>query len=80
MTKLELTKTVATIIVGSGTTKIVGQVVRNNTDPKNLSEQIQIAAGTVAIGALAADVTKAYTGAKIDAAAAWWQKNIKKND
>jgi len=78
MTKIELTKTVATFIVGAGTTKIVGGIVRHNTDPKNAADTVAIASATFVIGTMAANQTKQYTDALIDEAVSWWKTNVKK--
>lgn len=80
MTKLDLTKSVINFIVGAGTTKIVSQVVQNNTNPKNAAENAQLVAGSVVLGCMAADATREYTNAKIDEIADWWKTNITKSN
>lgn len=77
MTKLELTKTVATFIVGVGTSKIVSGIVQHNTNPEKLSDQVSIAAASLVIGSMAADATRKYTDAGIDKVAAWYKENVK---
>lgn len=79
MTKIELTKNAANLVVGVGTTRIVTQVIKNNTNPQTVTDQVTMIAGAVVIGQMAADATKEYTSTKIDEAAAWWKKNVKKN-
>lgn len=79
MTKIELIKTAANIVVGAGTTKIVTQVIKNNTNPETVADIVTMTSAGVVIGAAAADVTKSYTNAKIDAVADWWKTNVTKN-
>ena len=79
MTKLDITKNVATAVVGMGTTRITVQVIKNNTNPQTVTDKVTMVAGAVVIGQMAADATKSYTSAKIDEAASWWKKNVKKN-
>lgn len=76
MTKLDCTKAVVTFIVGAGTTKIVSSIVQNNTARESIIDKVTVTAGSVVLGMMAADATKLYTNAKIDAAAAWWKENV----
>lgn len=79
MTKLEFTKMAVNIVVGAGTSKIVGSIIRNNATPANLADQVTMTAGAVVLGSMAADASKKYTGDKIDEMASWWNENVKKN-
>jgi hypothetical protein len=74
MTKIELTKQAATLVVGAGTTRIVTQVIKNNTNPQTVTDKVTMVAGAVVIGRMAADATEKYTSAKIDSAAAKWKQ------
>jgi hypothetical protein len=83
--KTEIAKKAVSLVVGLGTTKIVNDIVENNTAPwwKNESEdahsvtdKIAIKAGSVVIGSMAADATSSYTDRKIDEITAWWSKNV----
>jgi len=78
MTKLELTKTVASFVIGAGTSKIVHSIIQNNTDPENAAETVAISGASVVIGMMAAEKTKNYTDTMIDQAAAWYHANVKK--
>ncbi len=79
MTKLEIAKSVTSFVVGAGTSKIITHIIKNNTSPENLTDTVTMTAGTVVLGMMVADVTRRYTDAKIDEAAAWWNKNVKKS-
>lgn len=78
MTKLELTKTVVNIVVGTGTTKIVSNIIKNNTNAETITDTVTMAAGSVVLGSMAADASKEYTSDKIDKIADWWHENITK--
>lgn len=79
MTKLEITKTAVSFVVGAGTSKIVVSIIKNNTQPENLTDTVTMTAGAIVLGTMVADVTKKYTDTKIDEIADWWTKNIKKS-
>lgn len=81
MTKLELAKYAANIVVGAGTTKIVKDVIKNNTTPaETVTDTVAVTASALVISAMAVEATKSYTGAKIDAVADWWHTNVKKSN
>lgn len=74
MTKLEITKRVASAIVGIGTGKIAATVIKNNHPSGGIVTQITVIAASVVIGMMASDATSAYTNTKIDEAVALWNK------
>lgn len=78
MNKLDLVKSATNIIVGAGTTSIVGSIIKNNSQPKNLADQVTTAAATIVIGSMVTDATKKYTSTKIDEIADWYNENLKK--
>lgn len=65
-TKLDIVKAAATFVVGAGTTKIVAGVIKNNTNPDNLADQVAVASAGFVIGSMAANATKDYTDKTID--------------
>jgi hypothetical protein len=78
MDKLDITKKVAAFLVGAGTSKIVTDIIKNNSAPENLYSKVTVVGAGVVIGMMASDATKEYTGAKIDEAALWWKQNVRK--
>lgn len=78
MNALVITKSVVTLIVGAGTTKIVGAIIQNNVSPEKVIDKVTIAAGTLALGGMAADASRKYTDSKIDEIANWYAENFKK--
>jgi hypothetical protein len=78
MTKLDILKAAAKFIVGSGTTTIVYSIIRNNVQPANTYQAVSVAASSLAIGMMVADITSRYTEAQINSVAVWWNDNVKK--
>jgi hypothetical protein len=76
MNNLDLAKHVASTVVAFGTSTIVGAVIRNNVQPATTFQKVSIPAASFVIGSIASDLTKNYTNEKIDAATAWYRKNI----
>lgn len=79
MTKLDITKTVVSTVVGFGTTQIVHGIVRRNTDPENIVDSVAVTAAAVAIGMMASRATKRFTDQTIDEIAVWYKTNVKKD-
>lgn len=76
MNKTEIAKKATSLIVGLGTTKIVNDVVANNTTAEKLHEKVEIKAGALVMGAMVADKTQEYTDRRIDEIVAWWTANV----
>lgn len=79
MTKLELAKIVTSTIVGAGTGKIAGSIIRNHVQIETVVDTVTVGSASFVIGMMTADATKSYTNAKIDEAADWWKNNVTKN-
>jgi len=77
---VQTAKKITSLIVGAGTTSIVSSIVKNNTDPENVAQKVNIAAASTVLGFMAADATKSYTDDKIDALVIWWKENISEKD
>lgn len=66
MDKIQIAKIVTSTIVGMGTSRIAGQIVKNNVVPKNVIDKVTIVGASVVIGSMASAATKAHTGEIID--------------
>lgn len=77
MTKLDIAKLVVSAVVGTGTSKIVASVIKNNTSPEKITDVVTITSASFVLGAIAADASKKYTDTKIDEIATWWNENVK---
>lgn len=66
MNALDIGKAAASMIVGIGTSKIVHSIIDNNVETVAPVDKITVAAGSLVIGSMVADVTKKYLDTKID--------------
>lgn len=64
-------------IVGLGVAKIVRSFIKENTTPKGIKDKVTMRAGSLVMGAMAADSAKSYTDAKIDKWYDAWEENAK---
>lgn len=78
MTKLELIKTAATVVVGAGTTRIVTGIISSNVPQEKVTDKVTVPAAGVVIGMMVAEKTKAYTDAFIDEVAVWYKNTVTK--
>ena len=74
MNKLAVTKTIANLLVGSGTTTITKSIIQNNVTPGNIYERVGVAAASIVIGSMAAEKTRSHTNARIDGIAKAWNE------
>jgi hypothetical protein len=72
----QVIKFVAGSFVGAGVSKIVHDVIAQNTTPEKAIEKITVGAASVVIGMMAKDAAKEYVSTKIDRYAETWN-NIK---
>lgn len=64
--KLGVAKILISGVVGIGTGKIVGKVIKNNISADTLVDKVTVTAAAWVIGAIATERTKAYTNDMID--------------
>lgn len=76
MTKTEVAKWAAALVVGGTTTKVVKEIIQNNTDPTTIADKSAVIVGSYVLGAIVADASKKWTDAKLDSLIIWWTKNI----
>lgn len=77
MTKTDVVKNVVSAVVGFGVSAAVRGVIKNNTAPEKVHEQVAITGASYVIGAVVASRCKDYTDAKIDEIATFWNENVK---
>lgn len=72
-TAVNIAKLGVSTVVGIGTSRIVKAIITNNVARDNMSliEETTVVASSYVLGAMAADATKTYTDAKVDAVANW---------
>lgn len=66
MNKLEITKKVATFVVGVGTSKIAQSIIQNNVSTDTVIAKVTVNSAALVIGMMASEATKKFTNAKID--------------
>lgn len=64
--KIKIVKFVATGIVGMGTGKIVGRIIKNNITPETLIEKVTVTAAAWVISAVITKATKGFVDEQID--------------
>lgn len=74
MDKIGIVKNIASFVVGAGASRIVSGIIKNNTSPDKIHDQIAIASATVVLGSMAAKATKTHTDSMIDEAVAAFNK------
>ena len=79
MSKIELAKKAATFVVGGSVSFTVANALRNNTNPTNTVQKLEVAVGSVAVGMMVAKKAEAFTEAQIDELVTWWNDTFKKN-
>jgi hypothetical protein len=75
MTKTDIAKNVASVVVGLGTAKIVSGVIARNTSRETVTDKVAVGSAGLVVGAMATDATKSYTDRKIDEFILWWKQN-----
>lgn len=76
MNKTDIAKKVTALVVGIGVSKVVTNVIKNNTSPEKVPDQVAIAIAGYVLASMAADATKVYTDAKIQSLVEWWTENV----
>lgn len=64
--KIAVAKFLASAVVGIGTGKIVGKIIKNNIQPETLLDKVTVTAAAWVIAAIATERTKKYTDDTID--------------
>jgi hypothetical protein len=76
MTKAEIAKAIAALIVGGTTATVVREIIKNNVDPQKVTDKAAVMIASYVIGAIAADAAKQWSDTKIDEVIAKWQKFV----
>jgi hypothetical protein len=76
MDKKELVKSAVSAVVWFSVSKVIDQIIQNNTTPTKWLDKPRITIGSHFLGALLAKACKTYTDEKIDELIEWWKENI----
>lgn len=66
MTKLEMTKRAAKIVVGTSVSFTIANVLRNNVSPAKPSQTAQVWIGSIVVGVMVAEKAEIWIDNKID--------------
>lgn len=77
MTKVDVAKKAISFTVGFGTSAIVNGIIKNNTAPSNLPEQIAMPVAGFVVAMMAVEATRKFTDAKVDEVVHWYHTNVK---
>jgi hypothetical protein len=79
--KLAITKLVVNVAAGMGVSKVVNDIITNNTTIETTADAVKVWAGSVVIGSMVADAGSKHVNAKIDSVANWYEaRKEAKND
>lgn len=68
LTAVSAVRNAVSVVVGIGTGKIVGQIIKNNITPETLRDKVTVTAASWAIGAMVGSATKKFTEKEFDTA------------
>lgn len=70
--KLKVVKLAINVIAGAGVSKVVNDIIRNNTTVETTADAAKVLAGTAVFGSMAAQTCSTHVNAKIDQVAEWF--------
>lgn len=74
MLNLPTIKFAVQIIAGLGVSKIVNDIISNNTTVVTTVDQVRVAVGSLVIGSMVADTLAKHVDTRVDEIAAWNEK------
>ncbi len=78
MTKREIVKTGISLLVTASVGQVVGQLIKNNTDPsEKFTEEVKYRVGAFAIGGLVAAAAAEHTNKMVDEAVSLYHEHVK---
>ena len=78
MTKIKITKEIASFVVGHSVSAVIVTNIHQNTIPITTRQKVQLYIGAFVVGAMVAEKAHAYTDQKIDEIVTWWREDVKK--
>jgi hypothetical protein len=68
-------------VVGSvGVAKVIGDVIKNNTNVVTTADAVKVMAGSLVIGSMIVDHASTHVNEQFNSAYAWWQNQKDKID
>lgn len=72
-------KITAQVIASLGVSKIVNDVIRNNTNTETTADAVKVAAGSIVLGSLIAEHASNHVNARIAQFATWYNERKPQN-
>jgi hypothetical protein len=72
--KFQIAKLVINVTAGMGVSKVVHDIITNNTTVESTADAAKVWAGSCVIGSMVADAASDHVNAKVDAVANWLEK------
>jgi hypothetical protein len=67
-----ITKLAAHLICAAGVSKVINDVITNNTTVMSSADAVRVATGSIVLGSLVAEHASKHVNNRIDAAAVWF--------
>lgn len=77
MNKMRVAKFIVSAVVSAGVSKVVGDVIKNNTNVTRFNETVLVFVGSVVIKGVISECVNKYTETKVDELVVWWNENVK---
>jgi hypothetical protein len=71
--KLAIAKLAINFAAGAGVSKVVNDIIRNNTTVETTNDAFKVWTGSIVIGSMAADAGSKHVNAKVDAVVNWFE-------
>lgn len=71
--KLAIAKLVVNAAAGAGVSKVINDIIQNNTTVETTADAVKVWVGSGVIGMMAADAGSKHVNAKFDSVAAWFE-------
>lgn len=70
---LPIAKLAVNLISSVGVSKVVNDIIRNNTNVATTADAVKVAAGSLVLGSMIADHASKHVNDRVDSAVAWYQ-------
>jgi hypothetical protein len=67
-----IAKLVTHVVASVGVSKVVNDIIRNNTEVVNTADAVKVAAGSIVIGSMVAEAASKHVNNRMTAVAAWY--------
>lgn len=72
--KLAFAKMAINFTAGAGVSKVINDIIRNNTTVETAGDAAKVWVGSIVIGSMAADAGSKHVNTKVDAVVNWFEQ------